>query len=70
VTRATCEWCGSWDSEYGYHLVRCTNSPPVIMAYRDRALRMIHADVYTGGHSGNPQAHLEEDNIHRLFSLY
>jgi hypothetical protein len=70
ATRATCEWCGSWDSEYGHHLVRCTNSPPEIMAYRDRALRMIHADVHAGVDSGNPQAHLEEENIHRLFSLY
>jgi hypothetical protein len=70
ATRATCEWCGSWDSEYGHHLVRCTNSPPEIMAYRDRALRMIHADVHAGIDSGNPQAHLDEENIHRLFSLY
>jgi hypothetical protein len=40
------------------------------MAYRDRALRMIHADVHAGVDSGNPQAHLDEENIHRLFSLY
>jgi hypothetical protein len=34
------------------------------------ALRMIHANVFTGGDPGNPQAHLEEENIHRLFSFY
>jgi hypothetical protein len=67
ATRATFEWCGSWDSEYGYHLVRCTNcstnSPPTMMAVRDRALRMIHTDVFPGGISGQPSGPPRGGNI-------
>lgn len=69
--RAPCVWCGEWEGECGYHLVRCTNAPPTITALRDRALRLIHTDV-AGADAPQPDscAHLEEDNVARLFSLY
>jgi hypothetical protein len=71
IPRAACTWCGDWEGEYGYHLIRCSNAPQRITALRDKALRLIHADVYGGdGHYPTDTIHLEEENMRRLLSLY
>jgi hypothetical protein len=60
VPRAACAWCGDWEGGY-YHLVRCSNAPTRITALRDKALRLIHADVYGGdAHQSTNNIHLEE----------
>jgi hypothetical protein len=62
--RARCAWCDEYDSEYGYHLVRCSRMPPRLRILQDRALSLIQKDV-----DEQHRPLRSETNLHRLYSL-
>jgi hypothetical protein len=76
VARASCAWCGEYEGECGYHLLRCPNLPARVATLLDKALRLIHRDVRAAlglqqplDDYGDATVHLEEINLGRLYSL-
>ena len=65
--RPACAWCKEPNAEWGYHLLRCSKTPPPLPVQRQQVLEAIHQDLNPASNSNpDPTSPCNLDRLYRL----